>query len=308
MPRALITGGNGFIGRHLAATLRQGGVEVWTIGRRKTPDCTHIVLEDGSWSVDSLRSAIQAIAPSWIFHLAGAMHGTPEELQRVNLGLTQHLLKAVDQTTLHPLLVIAGSAAEYGAAIRDGEPIEETAVCAPLSAYAASKHAQTREALAYADATGNPVLVARIFNPLGCGMPAHLALGDFAHQLASIKGNRGTLYTGNIDVRRDTIDVEHIACLLYRLAENPAARGIINICSGHAPLLRDLVAMLVGNFGKEVNIEIDPRRLRPSELRTVIGSTTRLARFGGPLPVPDFPAAIARLAQAMKKTLSPAAA
>jgi GDP-4-dehydro-6-deoxy-D-mannose reductase len=301
MRNALVTGGNGFIGRHLVKALRQRNFNVYTLGRRGTSDAGHFTLEGAAWNTDALADIIRVVAPRYIFHLAGVMHGTLDEMDRTNLGLTQTLFRTLEKTEQRPLLVIAGSAAEYGSAVKDGEPVEETLVCAPLSDYGKSKHRQTREALNYASETGNPVLVARIFNPLGCGMPPHLAIPDFARQLASMTRSSGELCVGNIDVRRDMIDVEHIATLLCRLAENPAARGIVNICSGQAPLLRDLVEMLIGDFGKKVDFKVDRTRLRGNEMKTLIGSTRLLSALGCAPPVTDFPAVIARISRSVRE-------
>jgi GDP-4-dehydro-6-deoxy-D-mannose reductase len=295
MHSALVTGAHGFIGRHLVEVLRRSGVDVGTLGRHPTGEAGHIVIEDGSWEPAALERIIVDAAPDCIFHLAGAAQGSASELTQVNLGLTQSLLRALARTSLRPVLVIAGSAAEYGSAIVDGEPVCETASCAPVSPYGVSKHAQTRAALAYAAATGKPVLVARIFNPLGGGMPGHLAMADFARQIAAMPLRRGTLRVGNIDVRRDMIDVAHVATLLCRLAANPDARGVVNLCSGEAPLLRDLIAMLLAASGRTADIEVDPARQRTNELRTVMGSTDLLTRLGCPPPPTDFPAVVARV-------------
>ena len=88
-------------------------------------------------------------------------------------------------------------------------------------------------------------------------MPIHLAIGDFASQIAAMPRSRGRLRVGNIDVCRDMIDVEHIGTLLWQLAENPDAHGVVNVCSGRAPLLRDLVEMLIAGCGRKVDIEVD---------------------------------------------------
>ena len=221
MRRALVTGGMGFIGRRLVKALRRRGVNVTTLGRRRSPEASHIVLEKASWDCRVLDRILEDTAPECIFHLAGTATGTLNELIATNLGLTQCLLRALRRTSLRPLVVIAGSAAEYGSAIRDGEPVRETASCAPLSAYGVSKHAQTCAALDYSDDTGAPVLVARIFNPLGPDMPAHLAIGDFARQIASMPRGHGPLWVGNIDVRRDMIDIEHVATLLCPACSKP---------------------------------------------------------------------------------------
>jgi len=306
MRSAIVTGGRGFIGRCLVKALRGRGVDVRTIGRSPSADTTHIVLEEGSWDSPALDRVLEEAAPDCIFHLAGRARGTPAELSQANLGLMQCLLRALRRTNLQPQLVVAGSAAEYGAAIRDGVPIRETAICAPLSAYGVSKQAQTRAALAYADATGTSVLVARIFNPLGPNMPTHLAIGDFANQIASMRRDYGVLQVGNIDVRRDMIDIEHIATLLCQLAANPDAQGVVNLCSGQAPVLRELVEMLIYGSGRKVEIEIDWSRVRGNEPRTIIGSTDLLAKLGCPPPPTDFPALITRVCRSMKESATSA--
>lgn len=304
MRRALVTGGQGFIGRHLVKALRRRGVDVRTIGRRPFAEATHTVLAEDAWHSRALDCVLADAVPDCIFHLAGKACGSPAELATVNAGLTDDLLCALRRTGLRPLLVIAGSAAEYGSAIRDGEPICETATCMPVSAYGASKHAQTRLALAYADASGAPVLLARIFNPLGANMPRHLAIGDFVNQIASMPQAGGTLRVGNIDVCRDMIDVEHVATLLCELADNPAARGVVNVCSGQAPLLRDLVRMLVDAAGRRIDVEVDRTRVRANELHTIVGSTERLSMLGCPPPRTDFKAVIGRICRCLEESMT----
>src|SRR6266404_9461735 len=116
MRSAVVTGGQGFIGRHLVKALRRRGVDVTTLGRRQSVDTTHIVLEE--WDSPALDRVFEDAAPDCIFHLAGSARGTPAELTHANLGLIEGLLRALRRTCLRPRLVIAGSAAEYGSAIR----------------------------------------------------------------------------------------------------------------------------------------------------------------------------------------------
>jgi GDP-4-dehydro-6-deoxy-D-mannose reductase len=306
MRSAIVTGGQGFIGRHLVNALCRRGVEVSTIGRRQsvgTTDVKHFVL--GDYAVGNSRAfdhVFEAAAPDCIFHLAGLTRGAPDELARANLELTHCILGSLGRVGLRPRLVVAGSASEYGSAIRDGEAICETAICSPVSAYGASKHAQTRAALAYAETTGASVLVARIFNPLGPKMPTHLAIGDFANQIASMPRYGGTLRVGNIDVRRDMIDVEHVATLLCQLAGNSDAFGVVNLCSGQAPFLRELIEMMIEVCGRKVDIEVDWTRVRGNEPTAIIGSTIFLEKLGCAPPPTDFPAVLARIYRAEEQS------
>ena len=61
-----------------------------------------------------------------------------------------------------------------------------------------------------------------------------------------LRGSHGILQTGNIHVFRDFIDVEYVVTAMRRLAQNIAARGVVNVCSGQATELRRLVEMLPG--------------------------------------------------------------
>jgi GDP-4-dehydro-6-deoxy-D-mannose reductase len=298
MRSAVVTGGQGFIGRHLVQALRRRGIDVRTLGRRPSADATdstHITLNEAAWDSTALDRILEEAAPECVFHLAGKTRGTPAELTRANVDVTHSLLRALRRTALRPRLVVAGSAAEYGSAIRDDDAIRETAVCAPMSAYGISKQAQTHAALAHADLTGTSVLVARIFNPLGENMPTHFAIGDFANQISSAPRCGGTLRVGNIDVRRDMIDVQHVATLLCELAENREASGIVNLCSGQATLLRHVVEMLIEVCGRKIDIEVDWARVRGNEPRTIVGSCDLLTRLGCPVPPTDFRAVIARV-------------
>jgi GDP-4-dehydro-6-deoxy-D-mannose reductase len=295
MHSAIVTGGQGFIGRNLVHELRRRGIRTTTVGRRASDDISHFVLDDGSWASSALDRVLEEARPNYIFHLAGTARGTPDELSHANSGMAQALFQSLRRTRLRPRIVVAGSAAEYGSAIKDGEPVCETAICSPLSAYGVSKYAQTRAALAHAEETGTPLIVARIFNALGPNMPSHLALGDFVNQIASMRTGIGTLYVGNIDVRRDMIDVERIATVLCDLADNSEAGGIVNVCSGEAPLLRELVEKMISFSGRDVKIEIDWNRVRGNEVRTILGSTDLLAKLGCPPSITDFSAVVARI-------------
>jgi GDP-4-dehydro-6-deoxy-D-mannose reductase len=295
MRRILISGAGGFIGRRLAAELRTRGSKVATIGRGVGDGTWHFMCGASPWSVEHWEDAISSVEPEIIFHLAGAREGSPKELENVNVGLARGLIAAVEKMGVFPTLVFAGSAAEYGAAAADGVAVREDAVCQPVGPYGKTKLAQAAAALDFAERTGERVLVARIFNPIGPGMPAHLALGDFARQIARFGPEGGCLETGDIDMSRDFIDIADVASLLATLANNSTAKGIVNLCSGIPTPMRFLVETLIALSGKPIVTRINPARLRPGDPRIVFGSAERLKGMAGvPQPV-DFSAICAAI-------------
>jgi GDP-4-dehydro-6-deoxy-D-mannose reductase len=291
----MVTGAQGFLGRHVVRDLRQRGVHVTTLGRHPLPRASQFAMGEAPWCPTRLARIIEVVEPEAIFHLAGGVADSASALEQLNVGMASAVMQALLETRARPLLVCCGSAAEYGSAIIDSVPIEETAACVPLSAYGASKLAQTNACLAFASTTGTPVLIARIFNPIGPGMPAHLALGDFARQIAAMGARSGTVRTGNLRVFRDFIDVDHVVTMLWSLANNIAARGVVNICSGEATELGKLVEILIEVSAKKVTVETIAARLRPEELGVVVGSTALLTRLGATPPPTNHVDVMARV-------------
>ncbi len=295
MRRAIVTGADGFLGRHLVRELRQHAIHVTALGRLPSNEASYVAMGDAPWQSSRLAEIIESVEPDAIFHLVGGLAGSAAELELLNVDVAKSVMQSVTDVQARPLLVFCGSAAEYGSATADGIPASEMTVCTPSSPYGASKLAQTKAALTFAERTGTPVLIARIFNPIGPGMPPCLALGDFARQIASLPGGHGTLQTGNLRIFRDFLDVDLVVGTMRRLACNPDARGIINVCSGEATELQFLVDGLIRTSGKTVTIEMNSSRLRPGELKTVVGSTELLCKFGAAPPASDYGNVLARI-------------
>ncbi|MFH6787350.1 MULTISPECIES: NAD-dependent epimerase/dehydratase family protein [Methylobacterium] len=281
MGGSLISGAGGFVGQALARRLRASGGPVATVSLRADEGGRRDGVAPSP--VARWRHALDRARPDVVYHLAGAMQGDEPTLRSVNLGLTEALLDALRGTGLHPTLVVAGSAAEYGAAAHDGVPVREDAVCEPYTAYGRSKLAQGRAALAFGDETRSRVVLARIFNPVGAGMPAHLALADFAAQIARMPSAGGRLTTGNLDAQRDFIHVDDVAIALEALAASGDATGPCNVCTGVPTRLGDLLDAMIAASGKAVATCADPARYRPHEPRIIVGDTSRLRAWTGRL-------------------------
>lgn len=295
MRAAFVTGATGFIGRHLVARLRQAGWRV-TAARRGPGNEEGVDLGPSPWTAERLAAALEAAGSEVVFHLAGLTRaGSAAELYEANTVLAATVLEAAARQARVPPVVLAGSAAEYGPVSAEAVPVAETQTCRPATDYAVSKHAQTLMGLARA-AAGQPVLIARIWNPVGAGMPGHLALANFAAQIAALPAEGGALRVGNLDLARDFIDVREVVRLLAALADQPAALGgVVNLCSGRAYVLRDLVAEMIRLSGRRVELEPDPARMRAGEAPVLCGDTARLMALGLPPAAPDFDAILPEL-------------
>lgn len=295
MIRALVTGASGFIGRHVLAALSRDGAAVWALGRHAPaglpPERCLGLADPGDTA--AIEAALEVARPDIVLHLAGAPAAAAlDALYRVNVVFGAGLMAAAARRSPPPRLVLAGSAAEYGLPAPDGAAVTEDTACRPATAYGITKLAQTLHALALRDA-GLPVVVARLFNPVGAGMPEHLALGSFARQIAGMPAGGGVLATGDLDVERDFVGVRDVAAILLALTRLPEVPGIIDVCTGRATSLRRLVEALVAADGRPITLRQDPARRGVTTLRRHQGTGRRLAALGL-LPPPPDPDVLAR--------------
>jgi GDP-4-dehydro-6-deoxy-D-mannose reductase len=153
----------------------------------------------------------------------------------------------------------------------------------PASPYGLSKLAQEQLALRSAAEDGLDVVVARPFNHVGPGQNAEFALASFAHQIARIEAGLAppVIRVGNLETRRDTTDVRDVVDAYLLLAARGRRGEVYNVCSGQAPVMRDLLDRLCALAAVPVRVEIDPDRLRPNDVPCLVGDASRLAEQTG---------------------------
>ncbi len=293
----VVTGANGFLGRHVCrAALRRGlAVSAVVRGQAQAPAGTRRVSLDGQTSAERLHEMLAHATPEVVYHLAGTVDTRdPGRLYAANVCYAVALLEAaarVGRAREHaPVVVLVGSAAEYGVPtdpdglVREGDP------CRPVSAYGISKLAQTLHGLAAAD-SGLPVVIARVFNPIGADSPPSSAVGRFAHAVASLPPSGGTVTMGPLHATRDFTEVEATADALVALGLTPQARGrVVNVCSGEGRRLDDVVARIQAHAAAPCQVAIDASRGGTSTLDVVVGDTGRLRSMGITLRPADLDA------------------
>ena len=299
--RVLITGITGFAGSHLADYLlaEQPQVEIHGIcrWRSRRENIEHLdgrvqLMEGDLRDAASLRQVMVEARPEAIFHLAAQSYvptswRAPTETLTTNIAGQSNLFEAVRAAGLDPVIQVAGSSEEYGLVHPDEVPIRESNPLRPLSPYAVSKVAQDMLAYQYFRSYGMKTVRTRGFNHTGPRRGEVFVSSNFAKQIASIEAGlqEPVIRVGNLEAQRDFTDVRDMV-RAYWLAVTRATPGeVYNLGSGRAITIRDLLDMLLGMSRAQVEIEVDPDRLRPSDVEVLLADSSKFRQETGWEPV-----------------------
>lgn len=298
--RILITGVNGFTGRHLAAALsHEPTAIVCGTGRRaacRLP-CAHYRPCDVTDMV-AVQELVAWAAPDIVYHLAGCQaDAAPDDFMRVNVGGFEHLRDALRPlTTQKPVrMLVVGSAAEIGQVPAGILPIDESVVCQPTSPYGQSKHALVQAALAEPAGSGLEIVVARPFNLIGAGVSRSLAPGRFATAVRAVaKGEADTIVCRWLGGRRDYLDIRDAVEAYQVLVAHAPPGTLANVCSGHSVRTGDLLERLMTIAGVTAKV-IAEDHPRPHDIADIRGSHALLTALTGWQPQVPLEESIATL-------------
>ncbi|WP_410981736.1 GDP-mannose 4,6-dehydratase [Bacillus cereus] len=281
--KALITGITGFVGRYLQSTLIAEGAEVFGTSRQSNL-CKNTYQLDLQ-KQDEIVSLLKKISPTHIFHLAGISNvkdswSNVSKTIKANTITTINLLEAVKKLNKEIRVITIGSSEEYGkATLGIHDTISETALLNPLSPYGTSKAAVSMLVEQYYKGFGLDVIHVRPFNHIGPGQKLGFVTSDFAHQIALINNNNSNynkIKVGNLESIRDFTDVRDIIRAYYMIALKGCAGEIYNVCSGTSTSIQDILNTLLSFSNKKIDIELDPNKMRPSDIPYFIGDYTKI--------------------------------
>jgi GDP-4-dehydro-6-deoxy-D-mannose reductase len=289
----LITGVSGFVGPHLArhVVTVDPRSEVWGLVWPGDPSAAPSgvqKVEGDLTDMASLITALDRVRPDIVFHLAAASSvasswENPGRFFEVNAVGTVNLFESLRSLGLEPRVVVSSSSEIYGAVPKNQQPITEDAPLAPLSPYAASKAAQDLLTAQYFQGYGLQTVRLRLFHHTGPGRPAHFVASSFALQIARIE--RGLdlprLAVGNLEAVRDFTDVRDVARAYWLAATDGVPGDAYNICSGRRTSIRQVLDLLLGRSEVEVEVEVDPNRLRTADIPYLVGDHTRFTDVSG---------------------------
>ena len=245
--RVLVTGGDGFLGRHIMPLL--GDYEVMSLVRTVRPDQPGIrtvagdITQDGSWQKE-----IENFAPECCIHLA--WDGLPDyslSCCRANLDGNVALLETLVRAEVR-CVVVAGSCWEYGNVVG---AVREEATPVDCSLFAATKHAVRKMFEGVSLDAGFDYRWARIFFAYGPGQRS-ASLIPYLH--ASFAGNTVPILR-DPNIVQDFVHVDDVARGLLMLMQCQASSGIYNLGSGQPTSVSEIANRVAQYHGQSLPFE-----------------------------------------------------
>ena len=288
----LVTGGTGALGYHILSAMPRDGRVLHSFSDEmpppwhKVPDVHYHT--GNLLNYKEILSVVKESHPSYVYHLAsqssvGISYKKPYETLSTNLLGTQNLLEAVRQTTPKARVMLLSSSEIYGrgggrlAALHDEAESPD-----PLTPYATSKACMELLGNQFRNAHGMHVIVVRPFHFTGPHHSRRFALPSIAFRLVQIckNGAEPVIYTGNLDVARDIVDVRDVARAMIMVLNTCESGSVFNICSGKAWTFRELTDMMIGLTGMHVDLRIDPSLERQNDIPLLVGDPSKIMDLG----------------------------
>lgn len=272
--KSFITGGKGFVGKHLKELLLKEGHEVVTFD----------LVDDQDISSTLLYDSLSKERPDYIYHLA-AVTSVPESFvdpqncMRSNVEGSVNLLECVRKLDITCKIHIASSTEVYAPAMND-QPLTESASVRPKTPYGISKLTMEQIAAMYVGLYGMDIVITRTTNHTGPGQDGPFALTSFAKQIVEIeRGTKEVLTHGDLTSFKSYLDVRDVV-KAYRIAID-LKPYVYNLAAEKAYDMQGLLNRLVAQAKVPVKTSLDTSlvRLTPPDKTTF--STSNLLKEAG---------------------------
>ena len=271
--RALITGGAGFIGSHLAEALLNEGHEVDIIDNLSTGSIRNVSHLKSNprfkYTVDTLTNepllAELIDRNDVIFHFAAAVGvklivEEPVHTIETNVHGTEVVLKHANKK--RKKVLVASTSEVYGKStdvpFREDADLVMGATVKHRWAYACSKAIDEFLALAYYKERGLPVIIVRFFNTVGPRQTGQygMVLPSFVRQ--ALAGEPITVFGDGMQSRSFTYVGDVVACLLKLVKEPKAIGQMFNIGNKEEVTILKLAEIVKSLTGSTSPIEFIP--------------------------------------------------
>jgi GDP-4-dehydro-6-deoxy-D-mannose reductase len=296
--RVLVTGSKGFVAQWFLAHLESTGDQV-----------TGLDAEIDITDAPAVTDAVTGAAPDAVCHLAaqasvGSSWQDRSGTYAVNTFGALNVVEAALACDQPPRVLLISSSEVYGRITPEELPVSEDHPFAPVSPYAASKAAAELIGLQAWLGGGLEVVRARPFNHTGPGQRPDFVVPALARQVAAAAAKGvSELATGNLDVRRDITDVRDVVRAYRDLLETGAPGEVYNVCRGESVSIEEVARRLLALAGVELELVIDPARVRPVDIPDLRGDPSRLHAATGWAPQIPLDETLASVLQFWQQSL-----
>lgn len=261
--RILVTGGAGFIGKHLVRFLieKENLVTIFDNFSNSEKDSVVSLVDMGARIIEGditkLEDIINAIKDQDIVvHLAAKISveesiKNPSETFHINVNGTRNVLIACEKNHVKKM-VIASSAAVYGEGSSEIKLTEDSKID-PISPYGESKVVMEREIKEFIAKHNINCIILRFFNIYGIGQSPEYA-GVITKFIKRIAVNKPLEIFGNGMQKRDFVSVYDVINSIQNaiLSDN---NGVYNIGSGKAITIKELAELIISLAEKKLEIK-----------------------------------------------------
>ncbi|HEU4694766.1 MAG TPA: GDP-mannose 4,6-dehydratase [Vicinamibacterales bacterium] len=258
--RALITGGAGFIGSHLAEALLDRGDQVWVLddlSTGKVENIAHLMAHPGfNFTIGSVTDEEKVAAlvdqVDMVFHLAAAVGvrlvvSAPVHTIETNVHGTETVLR---HAARHRKLVVVASTSEvYGKGVvlpfREDADLVLGPPTKPRWGYAASKLIDEFLALAYGKERQVPVIVVRFFNTVGPRQSDRYGMVIPSFVRLALAGQPLIVHGDGSQTRSFTWVGDVVGALLGLVAEPRSVGQVFNIGNGAEVSILELAERVI---------------------------------------------------------------
>jgi nucleoside-diphosphate-sugar epimerase len=274
-----LTGGTGYLGRHLRSALADRETDMTLLAREET---TVEPYENERVSRGDLTDAdtLDVTGHDVVVHLAAQTSietsiEAPAQTWEVNADGTCNLLEATRNADTERFFYTS-TASVYGSP--ESLPTTEAHPTNPREPYGAGKLAGEALARSYGTAYDLSTLVVRPFNTFGPGQPRHNVVPTMVTQ--ALDGE--TIQLGNLSPSRDFIYVADVVSAFLTVLEDGAAGGVYNVGRGDYVSIGELARMVAELVDHDIDIvsETSKQRSGDVEIPRTVADISRLQSLG----------------------------
>lgn len=278
MTRPVVVIGPGFIGRTAAAATAAEGRPTVLLSRRPVPPTVGADTRVGDLTdVEALGSAIGPDTDV-VFAAGTSVPAADERDPQASTAILQPLIGALEAVRRAPgatFLLVSSGGAIYGEP--DRLPVDEDHPQRPLGAYGAAQAAAEGYVGYYARRHGVRATSLRCGNVYGPGQIAGRGQGLVGELINAVQQDRGVEVWGDGSVERDYVHIADLADAIAQLVGRTDLPLALNIGSGRAHSVAEVIAAVSEVMGRPVRVNFGPAR--SFDVHRIVLDITRLQRL-----------------------------